>query len=66
MKPNIKPRNPFVALAKFRTAGSHQKPKNSLRRREKQSLRKMAKQLLDSWHHCIRSECTAAMVPCIG
>jgi hypothetical protein len=40
MKPKIKPRNPFVALAKFRKAGVHTKPAKSLRRHEKQALAK--------------------------
>ena len=38
MKSKGKPRNPFVALAKFRKAGSHAKPVKSLRRHEKQAL----------------------------
>jgi hypothetical protein len=40
MKSKGKPRNPFVALAKFRKAGSHAKPVKSLRRQEKQALAK--------------------------
>ncbi len=61
MKPKIKPRNPFVALAKFRKAGSHEKPPKSLRRHEKQTLAKTAKQLPESWHKCISPECSSAM-----
>lgn len=63
MKSKIKPRNPFVALAKFRKAGSHETPAKSLRRQEKQTLAKTAKQLPDSWHKCISPECTSAMAP---
>ena len=37
MKPKIKQRNPFVAFAKFRKAGTHTKPAKSLRRHEKQA-----------------------------
>jgi len=51
MKLKIKPRNPFVALAKFRKAGSHEKPAKSLRRKEKQTLAKTAKQSPESWHN---------------
>ena len=61
MKPKIKPRNPFVVLAKFRKAGSHEKPAKSLRRQDKQALAKTAKQSPESWHKCISSECTSAM-----
>ena len=63
MKPKIKPRNPFVALAKFRKAGSHEKPAKSLRRQEKQALAKSAKQSPESWHKCISPECSSAMAP---
>lgn len=38
MKPKIKPRNPLVALARFRKAGSHEKPVKASRRTEKQIL----------------------------
>jgi hypothetical protein len=61
MKPKIKPRNPFVALAKFRKAGSHEKPSKSQRRHEKQTLAKTAKQSPESWHNCISCECGSAM-----
>ena len=50
MRSKIKPRNPFVVLAKFRKAGSHEKPAKSLRRQEKQSLAKAVKQVPESWH----------------
>ena len=50
MKSKIKPRNPFVVLAKFRKAGSHEKSAMSLRRQEKQSLAKAVKQVPESWH----------------
>ncbi|MDP1524514.1 MAG: hypothetical protein Q8M20_01765 [Rhodocyclaceae bacterium] len=62
MKPKIKPRNPFVALAKFRKAGSHEKPAKSLRRKEKQTLAKTAKQSPESWHNRISSGCGSAMI----
>jgi hypothetical protein len=61
MKPKIKPRNPFVALAKFRKAGSHEKPAKSLRRKEKQTLAKTAKQSSESWQNCIFGGCSFAM-----
>lgn len=50
MKPKRPPRNPFVALAKFRKAGSHTKPVKSLRRHEKQALAKTTKHSPESWH----------------
>ena len=61
MKPKIKPRNPFVALAKFRKAGFHEKPGKSLRRQEKQTLAKTAKQAPESWHNRIAGGCGSAM-----
>lgn len=61
MKPRIKPRNPFVALAQFRKAGSHEKPNKSLRRQAKQALAKTAKQSPESWHERIALQCAAAM-----
>ena len=61
MKSKIKPRNPFVALAKFRKAGSHEKPAKSLRRHEKQVLAKTAKQSPESWQKGISIECSSAM-----
>jgi hypothetical protein len=53
MNKKLKPRNPFVVLAKFRKAGVHDKPPKSLRRKEKQNLAKTVKQSLESWHKCI-------------
>jgi hypothetical protein len=53
MKPKIKPRNPFVALAKFRKAGTHSKPTKLLRRHEKQALAKAARQSPESCHNRI-------------
>jgi hypothetical protein len=38
MKTKRVPRNPYVALAKFRQAGAHTKPTKSVRRQDKQSL----------------------------
>ena len=67
MKPKIKPRNPFVALAKFRKAGSHEKPTKSLRRQEKQTLAKTDNQSSELWHNRIPRECGSAMTltqPC--
>lgn len=62
MKPEkIKPRNPFVALAKFRLAGTHEKPSKSLRRQEKQGLAKVARQTPESWHDRISSPYGSAM-----
>lgn len=61
MKPKIKPRNPFVALAKFRKAGAHEKPEKALRRKEKQTLAKTAKQSPESWHNRIPGGCGPAM-----
>ena len=43
MQKTLKPRNPLVALAKFRHAGTHAKPNRSLRRRDKQALAKAMK-----------------------
>ena len=62
MKSKGKPRNPFVALAKFRKAGSHTKPMKSLRRQEKQALAKAAKQSSESWQKRISNENTFAMI----
>jgi hypothetical protein len=62
MKPKGTPRNPFVALAKFRKAGSHTKPVKSLRRHEKQALAKTAKQSPESWHKHISSENAFVMI----
>lgn len=61
MKPKIKPRNPFVALAKFRKAGPHEKPAKSLRRQARQSLAKAVKKLPESWHKGIAT--TSAFLP---
>lgn len=66
MKPRIKPRNPFVAPAKFRKAGSHEKPTKSLRRQARQALAKAARQLPESWHERISSKCAAAMTPAMS
>ena len=40
MKPRIKPRNPLVAPARFRKAGSHEKPFKTQRRADKVALAK--------------------------
>jgi hypothetical protein len=61
MKPKIKPRNPFVALAKFRKAGAHTKPAKSLRRHEKQTLAKAAKQSSESCHNRIAQQFGSVM-----
>jgi hypothetical protein len=61
MKPKIKPRNPFVALAKFRKAGTHERPAKALRRQAKQSLVKTVKELPESWHKGITIQCLSAM-----
>lgn len=61
MKPKIKPRNPFVALAKFRKAGTHEKLAKSLRRQARQSLAKAVKESPESWHKCIATQCPSAM-----
>ena len=62
MKSKDKPRNPLVALAKFRKAGSHAKPLKSLRRQQKQALTKAAKQSPESWHKRISNENAFAMI----
>ena len=62
MKLKGKPRNPFVALAKFRKAGSHAKPVKSLWRQEKQALTKVAKQSPESWRKRISAESAFAMI----
>jgi len=61
MKKKLKPRNPFVVLAKFRKAGSHDKPTKSRRRQEKQILVKTIKQLPESWQKCLSLKDTSAM-----
>lgn len=62
MKKNkLKPRNPFVALAKFRNAGQHAKPTKSLRRQEKQVLAKTVKQPPESWQQRLSVEGGFAM-----
>lgn len=61
MKPKVKPRNPFVAHAKFRKAGGHTKPAKSLRRHENQALAKAAKQSPESWHNRIARQIGSAM-----
>jgi len=60
MKPKIKPRNPFVALAKFRKAGTHEKPAKSLRRQAKQSLVKTVKESRASWAKGITNQWRSA------
>ena len=65
MKPKIKPRNPFVALAKFRKAGTHEKPAKSLRRQARQSLAKAVGESPDSWHKRISTENAFAMISVI-
>lgn len=61
MKPKIKPRNPFVALAKFRKAGSHERPAKSLRRHEKQTLAKTVKESPESWGKYTLLKCAFPM-----
>jgi len=61
MKPKIKPRNPFVALAKFRKAGTHEKSAKSLRQQARQSLAKAVKQSPELWHKGIPIQCLSAM-----
>jgi hypothetical protein len=65
MKSRIKPRNPFVALAKFRKAGPHEKPAKSLRRHDKQALVKTTKQSPESWHKCISRGCSSAITSAV-
>ena len=67
MNKKLKPRNPFVALAKFRKAGFHDKPDKSMRRQEKQILAKTIKQSPESWHKCISMKGASAMASgCLG
>ncbi len=61
MNKKLKPRNPFVVLAKFRKAGPHDKPIKSRRRQEKQILVKTIKQLPKSWQKCLSLKDTFAM-----
>lgn len=61
MKPKVKPRNPLVALAKFRKAGAHTKPVKSLRRHEKQALAKVVKQSTESCHNRIAHQFGSVM-----
>lgn len=48
MKPKIKPRNPYVAPALFRKAGTHEKPIKTQRRNQKVALSKAIKAARDS------------------
>ena len=50
MKPRIKPRNPFVACAKFRNAGPRETPAKVQRRQDKLVLCEVVKQLPEHWH----------------
>jgi len=43
MKNKLTPRNPFVALGRFRKAGSHAKSEKAVRRQDKQILAKVVK-----------------------
>ena len=61
MQPKIKPRNPFVALAEIRKAGTHEKSAKSLRRQARQSLVKTVKESPESWHKGITIQCLSAM-----
>ena len=61
MKRKLAPRNPFVALAKTRKAGSHTKPIKSLRRQDKQALAKTVRQSPKSSHKPIPFEFACAM-----
>ena len=45
MQPRIKPRNPYVARALFRKAGTHQKPGKAQRRQDKLALNRVARGL---------------------
>lgn len=56
MKPKNRPRNPLLALAKFRKAGVHTKPAKSLRRLEKQALAKAVAQSPESCHNRIAQQ----------
>ncbi len=47
----ITPRNPFVALAKFRKAGSHRKPEKALRRQAAMAAAKCTRQGEDLREH---------------
>lgn len=60
MKPRIKPRNPYVASAKFRNAGPHEKSAKAQRRRDKLALCKVVKQLPEHWHKRTYIACACA------
>jgi len=60
MKSRIKPRNPYVADAKFRKAGPHQKPAKAQRRQDKLVLCRVVKQLPEHWHKRTLIECASA------
>ncbi|THF61660.1 hypothetical protein E6O51_09425 [Pseudothauera rhizosphaerae] len=45
MKPRTKPRNPYVASAKFRKAGAHGKTEKAQRRQAKAALRRESKRV---------------------
>ena len=66
MQKKFKPRNPMVALAKFRQAGTHAKPKKALRRQDKQALAKAVKDSAVSCHKRICSQMAFAMAPLFG
>jgi hypothetical protein len=60
MKPKIKPRNPYVAIAKFRKAGPHRKPVKAQRRLDHLALCKVVKHLPKHWHKRISIESASA------
>ncbi len=60
MKPRIKPRNSYVASAKFRNAGPHGKPAKAQRRQDKLVLCRVVKQLPEHWHKRTFIECASA------
>ena len=60
MKSRIKPRNPYVASAKFRKAGPHEKPAKAQRRQDKLVLCRVVKQLPEHWHKRTSIECACA------
>ncbi len=59
MKPRIKPRNPFVASAKFRKAGPHEKSFKALRRQAVIALARIIKAVPERQEKNISSKCSS-------
>ena len=49
-KSKLKPRNPLVALARFKPAGAHEKSEKAIRKKEKSELKELTKSQGKTWH----------------